>query len=342
MYILADDEYKTLIFDIIPNIISISKKIDNKNFFKNLKNFIFDICIHEEKKLTFSCSILCECFFYYYQMIDNNLINKIILFFKKCLRSKNSSIYGSTIAKIFILINNLSRVYNEHAPPLYKIIISIFIDMYDDIKRREIFLIHFQNFLIEHKQIPMDIFLDPYLNKLKNCNNYNICDFYFLSQILFHPRIEYNDLIQIINFLLSITFHNILYNKCAIFILEKIFIEYIPKSNIDEIQMNDLERLFIDYIYKIFELYIMKENNNLNGNLIGNNENEIDENENLLEMAYVIIQNNFFEINNSVKIKLIECAKIFYDNNKRHSGILLGMLKKYEDFGNILFEIEQM
>ena len=60
----TDGEYKTLLFDIFPNIIAVSKKIDNKDFFNNLKNFVFDICLHEETKLTYSCSILCECFFH--------------------------------------------------------------------------------------------------------------------------------------------------------------------------------------------------------------------------------------------------------------------------------------
>ena len=341
--ILTDDEYKTLIFDILPNIIAVSKKLDNKNFFNNFKNFVFDICIHEEKKLTYSCSILCDCFFYYYQIIDNNLINNIILFFKKCLRSNNSNLYGSTIAKIFVLIKNLGRVYNQYAPSLYKFLISLFIEMYDDLPRREIFLINFQNFLIEQKQIPLDIFLDPYMDKLKNGENYNICDFYFLSKILEHPRLEYNDIVNIINFLLSITLNHILYNKCVIFILEKILIEFIPKAKFDDLQIDDISILFIDYINQIFEIFInnISNSNFANGNLVEKKENDYDENEILLEVSYIIIKNNFGEVNNCVKIKLIECAKIFYDYNKRHSGILLGALKVYEDFGNILFEIEQ-
>ena len=339
--IKTDDEYKTLIFDIIPNIIAVSKKIENKNFFENFKNFVFDICLHEEKKLTYSCSILCECFFYYYQVIDNNLVNKIILFFKKCLRSGNSNIYGSTISKIFILITKLGRVYNQHAPPLYKFMVSFFIEMYDDLQKREIFLLHFETFLIENNQIPIDIFFEPYINHLNNCKNYNLCDFSFLSEILEHPRIEYNDIINIINFLLSITSNNILYNKCAIFIFEKILNEFIPNIYIDRGQIEEIGIKFIDYINKALETYIINVSNNFNVNLMENNEIEEDKNENLLEMTYIILDHNFGDVNNCIKIKIIECAKQYYDANKRHSGILLGMLKKYEDFGDILFEIEQ-
>ena len=337
----TDDEYKTLIFDIIPNIICVSKKIDNKTFFNNFKDFVFDICLHEEIKLTYSCSILCECFFYYYQLIDINLVNKIILFFKKCLRNDRSNIYGSTISKIFILITNLGRVYNQHAPPLYKFLVSLFIEMYDDLQRREIFLLHFEKFLLEQKQIPIDIFFEPYMDTLKNTKNYNICDFDFLSQILKHPRIEYNDIMNILNFLLSITFSNILYNKCAISILEIIAVESIRNIYLDNSQIEELSILYIDHINKALEIYIENESNNFNGNLMGNNENEEDKNEKYLEMAYLIVMQDFGEVNSCLKMKIIECAKIYYNMNRRHSGILLGMLKKYDDFGNILFEIEQ-
>ena len=337
----TDDEYKTLIFDIIPNIISISKKLDNKAFFNDFKNFVFDLCLHEEIKLTYSCSILCECFFYYYQLIDNNLINKIILFFKKCLRDDRSNIYGSTISKIFVLIDNLGRVYNQHAPPLYKFLVSLFVDMYDDLQRREIFLYHFEKFLLEHKQIPIDILFEPYMSTLKNTKNYNICDFTFLSKILKHPRIEYNDILDIINFLLNITFNNIIYNRCSIFILEKIVVEFIPNMYLDDGQIEELSIVFIDYINKSLEIYIENESNNFNGNLMGNYENDEDNNEKYLEMAYLIVMQGYGQVNSCIKLKIIECAKIYYNLNKRHSGILLGMLKKYDDFGNILFEIEQ-
>ena len=89
------------------------------------------------------------------------------------------------------------------------------------------------------------------------------------------------------------------------------------------------------------ETYIINVSNNFSGNLIQNYEVDEDKNENLLEMSYIILDHNFGEVNNCIKMKIIECSKQYYDINKRHSGILLGMLKKYEDFGDILFEIEQ-
>jgi hypothetical protein len=220
--------------------------------------------------------------------------------------------------------------------------ISLFIDMYDDLQRRELFLDNFENFLLEHKEMPIDIFLEPYLNKLRNTNNYNLCDFKFLAKILKHPRIEYNDILNIINFLLSVTFNNIVFNRCAISIMKTILITFVPYSYLDNTQIKELHNIFYDYICKAFEIYAVNENNHHDGNLLDKKIiEEEDKFESLLEMAYFIIENNFGNIINCVKSKIIEVAKIFYNIHKRHSGILLGMLKIYDDFGVILFEIER-
>ena len=340
----TDEEYQILVYDLLINIIPVSKKINNRNFFNMFKDFVFDLCLHEEKKLTYSCSVLCESFFHYTQIIDNEFADKIILFFKKCLRSHNSNIYGSTIAKLFILITNLSNIYDQYGPHLYKILVSLFIEMYDELEKREIFLLNFIQFLKSHKQMPLDIFFEPFINKLSDCENYSLCDFLFLSKIIEHPRFEFNDINNVLNFILNVSLNNNFYNKCAIFVLEKILDEIIPNKNFDERQMEDLSILFIDYMNQTMEIYMINgNNNNMKGNLTNENENENseDKNEHLLEMCYVIIQHNFGEVNSYIKIKIVECAKNYYYEKGKHSGILLGMLKKYEDFGDILFEIEQ-
>ena len=41
-----------------------------------------------------------------------------------------------------------------------------------------------------------------------------------------------------------------------------------------------------------------------------------------------------------MKNKLIEFTKKYYNKYKVHSGICLGILKKYENFSKILIEIE--
>jgi len=202
-----DSEYKSLIFDIFPTLIPPCSQINNSEFKSLFLNFLFDICLHEEYKLTYSCSIICEAFFNFHEKINDDIENKIILFFKKCLRSFNSNTYWVTIEKIFVLITKISKSYNQYAPGILKCLVSLFIEKYDDIIRREIFLINFETFLNEEKQVPWYISWIIY-NKIKSSNNYNLCDFGFIYKIINHPRIVFKDVINIINFLLNISFKN--------------------------------------------------------------------------------------------------------------------------------------
>ena len=324
----SDNEYKTLIFDIFPTLIPPSTKVKNKDFTNNFQKFLLDICLHEETKLSYSVSLLCEGFFNYHEIITDEIENKIILFFKKSIRSYSSNTYGSTIAKIFVLITKISKSYNQYAPGILKCMVALFIEMYDDIIRREIFLENFENFLNDQKQVPIDIFFEPYINKINKCNNYNLCDFQFLWKIIDHPRFEFKYIINVINFLFNVFLKNNIFNRCAIYVMEKILSNFYQKLE-DSEQIESLCDLLISHINQVIESCL---NNNKKE---GENNNEI-----LLEMTYIIIQNNIGKVNNSVKNNIIEYAKEYFTKYKMHSGICLGILKKYDDFSNILNEIE--
>ena len=322
----SDNEYKSLIFDIFPTLIPPCTQINNSDFKSLFLNFLFDICLHEEYKLTYSCSIICEAFFNFHEKINDDIENKIILFFKKCLRSFTSNTYGSIIEKIFVLITKISKSYNQYAPGILKCLVALFIEMYDDIIRREIFLINFDNFLNEEKQVPLDIFLESYINKIKSCNNYNLCDFDFIYKIVNHPRIEFKDIINIINFLLNVSLKNKYFNRCAILVMEKILNELYPKLD-DNDQIEILSQELISHINQVLDLCINNKTGEIN--------NEI-----LLEMSYCIIQHDIGNVNETVKNKYIEYAKKYYNKYKAHSSICLAILKKYENFSKILIEIE--
>ena len=322
----TDSEYKTVIFDIIPSLIPASTQIDNNKFKTNFQNFLFDICLHEETKLTYCCSIICEAFFNFHELINDDIEKKIILFFKKCIRSYTSNTFGSTINKIFVLIKKISKSYNQYAPGILKCLVALFIEMYDDIIRREIFLINFENFLNEEKQVPLDIFFDSYISKIKICNNYFLCDFNFLVKIIEHPRITFNDILNIIYFLLNVSLKNVLFNKCAIFVLEKILNDFFPSIE-DKEQLEKISQAFISHINQVIDICM-------------NNQEEDINNEIILEMSYIIIQREISNVNNSVKNRIIEFSKKYYNKYGNHSFICLAMLKKYEDFSNIIIEIE--
>ena len=260
--------------------------------------------------------------------INDDIENKIILFFKKCIRSFCSNTYGSTIEKIFVLITKISKSYNQYAPGILKCLVALFIEMYDDIIRREIFLINFENFLNEQKQVPLDIFFDPYINKIKTSNGYNLCDFNFLLKIIDHPRLGVKDIINIINFLLNVSIKKNVFNRCAIFVMEKILTELYQNLK-DQEEIKSISTLLISHINQVLDICLLNENEDIN-------------NEFLLEMSYIIIQHNIEDVKQSVKDKILEFAKKYFNKYGEHSEICLGMLKKYDDFSNILEEIEKI
>ena len=323
-----DSDYKTIILDLMPILIPHVTKNNNQTFKNIFLDFLYDICLHEESKLSYSCSIICETFFYFHDKIDDDIENKIILFFKKCIRSFCSNTYGSTIGKIFVLITKISKSYNQYAPGILKCLVSLFIDMYDDIIRREIFLINFENFLNDQKQVPLDIFFDPYMNKIKMTSDYNLCDFNFLLKIIDHPRLGFKDIFNIINFLLNVSMKKNVFNRCAIFVMEKILTELYQNLK-DQEEIKSISTLLISHINQVLDICLLNENEDIN-------------NEFLLEMSYIIIQHNIEDVKLSVKDKILEFAKKYFNKYGEHSEICLGMLKKYDDFSNILEEIEKI
>ena len=191
---------KNKVMNFLLNILPIVKQL-NDNFRSKIKEFLFDICLDEKNDLPLVVSILADAFYYFYP-IDESLANKIIYFFKTLIKDNSMITFATIVSAIFNLIEKFSQLKIKYAPQLYKDLVSIFLEVYDDIYKREFILENFEKFFNSQKQIPIDIFLEKYLSHLILNQNYNLSDFEFLFRIVEHPRIESNDLTQIIQFLL--------------------------------------------------------------------------------------------------------------------------------------------
>ena len=146
-------------------------------------------------------------------------------------------------------------------------------------------------------------------------------------KIIDHPRLGVKDIINIINFLLNVSIKKNVFNRCAIFVMEKILNEFYPNIK-DQDQIKSISTILIAHINQVLDICLLNENEDIN-------------NEYLLEMSYIIIQYNIEEVKLAVKDKIKEFAKKYYNKYGTHSEICLGMLKKFEDFSNILNEIEK-
>ena len=300
----------------------------NSNFLLELQNFIFDICFKEKNDYSFSLSILSDAFYNFFP-INEDIINKILLYFRECIKSNIQNIYSTAIFQTFILMENFGKVKNKYAPRLYKNLVFLFLNDYDNEIKREIILEGFEKFFNNYHELPIDIFLEPYLNHLNTCLNYTLCDFLFILKIVEHPRIESKDINNIIQFLLSVCSNKVLYSKTANLILSLIFEKkIIEKICTNENDINEIEFKFVDFIKSSLNSYM---NNLSNG-----------EDKAILETPYDIILENFGNVNKKIKNILIKCVKDYREMKGEYSNALLAILWYYSDNDDIICQIEEL
>ena len=329
---------KKLIYDFLSNIINDCENMEH-DFKNNLQIFIFEICLSKINDKSYNLSMLSDTF-YNFIPIEGKIVNNILSYFKYCIKSDKENISSTGICQIFNLMQRLGKIKNKYAPQLYKIIVNLFLETYDNIIKRELFLENFEKFFNENQDIPIDILFEKYLNKINSCQNYSLCDFLFLLKMVEHPRIEAKDLSDIIQFLLNVCLNNIIYTRCANLILSLIFEKKLIEkfSNIENDKIininNDLsyfeeiENKFIDFIHTALDLYISN---------ISKKEDKF-----ILETPYDIMTQNYENVNMQVKDMIINCVKKYRKIKRRHSSGLLSLMWYYDDNDDIMMQIEEL
>jgi hypothetical protein len=320
---------KSSIYDFLANIMPIAN-IMEKDFIFFLQKFIFDICLSKNNDISYNLSLLSECFYNLNQTYDNNdNVLRIINYFKDCIRSNTQNIFGTAISRIFYLMQRFGEIKNKYAPQLYKNIVFLCLENYDNESKRELFLINIEKFFNDNKDIPIDIFLEPYLNQITGCQNYALCDFLFLLKMVEHPRIESKDIFDIIQFILNVCLYNVYYTRSANLILSLIFeSDLINKKCKESYIKTDIEDKFINFIKTALDIYI--------SNILKQEDKFI------LETPYEIMSQNFFNVNSSVKKTVVNCVKKYRKIKGFHSNGLLAMMWFYEDNDDIMMQIEEI
>ena len=326
------DGEKKLVYDFLSNVINPAVEME-KDFSNNLQIFIYEICLSKISDISYNLSMLSNAF-YNFLPTDENIVTKILSYYKYYVESYFSINYSTGILQMFHLMNRLGKIKNKYAPQIYKIIVELFLKTYDNIFKRELFLENFEKFFNENKDIPIDIFLEPYLNKLNSCHNYDLSDFLFLLKIVEHPRIEGKDISDIIKFILYVCLYSINYTRCANLILSLIFEkELITKNKNDEepfkrYNLSQIENQFISFIYSALDIYI--------SNIFKKDDKTI------LETPYEIMTQNFSQINLRIKNRIIKSVKKYRKLKECHSSGLLAMMWFYDDHDDIMMEIEEI
>ena len=316
---------KSKILQFFSSILPVVKKL-NQDFSNEIQKIIYDICLNDQDDMSFSASILSDSFYYFYP-IDETKINQTISYFKMCIKSNSLNIFGTATAQVFVLMDRFGQMKNKYAPPLYKNIVLLFLELYDDIYRREFMLENFERFFNAHQEIPIDIFLEPYLSQINSVQNWNSCDLIFLFKMVEHPRMESHDITDIIQFSLSVCLNNVIYSRTANLILSLIFEKKLIQKICTPEDSQEINLKFVDFINNSLELF-MSSINNL-------------EDKAILETPFDIINEEFPNVNEQVHTQIINCVKQYRRVKKVNCSGLLAMLWNYNDHDEVMMQMEE-
>ena len=325
---IKEENNKAKIYEFFSSVLGNINDI-NKIFSDELKNIIFEIILNEEDDVSFKISLLSNIFLKFTYLSDVQ-INNIFEIFENNLNSNISNIYNTTITMMFNILENFGNIKNIYAPKLYKFIVNCFMNNinFENIYKREFILLNFEKFFNNNQTIPIDIFLNQYLNKIiNNKNNIYLIDLYFIYKIIDHPRIEFEQFCIILKYILNVNFIDINLYQVSNNILNIIFEKKIIQEKFfSEFEFTEIIQLFINYILKNLDTFI--------------NSEKIFENY-YLEMSYIIIKEKINIINENILSDLVKTIFKYRERYKKNNTILLGMLWMFDEYDDILLRMEE-
>ena len=259
----------------------------------------------------------------------------------------------TSISNMFYLLDNLAKIKDENGPIIYKSLVFLFLEEYNELPKREFILNNFQNFFYYNLNVPIDILLIPYLKFLTNNNNYynndnynnenenndnnnnknyDLIDFNFFSVIIGHPRFSPEMGEKLIQFCLKVSLENYNYLKLAIRIMDLIFsVKVIEK---DEFVFERCMKMLIEYIKKSIKNF--KKNIIIKNKKINNKNNNV-----LLEMTYDIMLEKYENVNVNVYDDIVDALECFRKEKGKFCNALLGLLWFYEDNDDVMLRLEE-
>ena len=328
MSVFTKKEISNFVFNIIPILSQNSDETFKTTFIDKIYNY----CIEETYiDLPLKLNILTNLWLYNSDYFNEEMKNSTLKLFKESIRNtfNNQELVLKdmiSISHLFYLMEKFAKEKKENGPLLYKILVFLFIEEYDELPKREFFEENFSNFYLMNQTVPIDILITPYLKHLNNTKNYDICDFNFLAIILGHPRLKPTDAEKIVNFSLNVSLNNLLFGKCSNMLLDIIFSIGILKK--DNKIYEKVQKKFSDYIREILSLYIMNIKKNIYDNAI-------------LEAPYDIMLESFGNVNANVHDTIVWAVEEYRRIKEKHSNALLGLLWFYSDHDEIILRLEE-
>ena len=305
------------VFEFLGNIIENIKEITNTEFKYFLSQFLLDYCFLDNSDKPTAFSILVDYWLTEKDLLDatcDMIINTLKRGIKNCIQKH---IQKAAISMLFKLFGELGKIRNAYAPTIYKLLIHLFLESYDDIFLKEEFITHFIAAFKYDSSIPLMIFTSPYFQLLRTSPSYDINDFKFLIYVIDHPKINDETLKEIFPFVCRVSQENYAYTRLANSIINML-----------------LEKNFIldTYIVDFFVNFI-KENIS---NFLSTPHNLM-----LLESSFDIITLNISAINHQLESFIVEAIERYKTEYKKNSYGLLSLLWFFENHDDVLLNLSE-
>ena len=339
---ITNNEYKDIsnfIFNLLP-LLGDNLEDKEKKFQYGIINLIIELIENNNNKIIDAPLLItlaaqawnyCPDFF----LNNKNKKNIVLNFMKENIRTfgtystkyENLNINNaSSICCLFHLLNNLGKIKNEDGPLIYKTLVFLFIEEYDDELIREFMLDNFSNFFLLNLKFPIDIFLSPYFKQIKLVKNISMADFNFIAVIIGHPRFTCEHALDLLDFILDISVSNLIFSKSANMLLNLIFSMKLLIKN--KSVFEKAQTTFIQYINQMLSLYIT----NLKSNVIDNT---------ILEFPYDILLEGFGDVNKEIESTLINTIDQYRSIKGINSKPLLGLLWFFKSHDDVLLRLEE-
>ena len=332
-------EITNFILNLLP-IMNENLEDKEKKFQKGIINLIMDLIEYNNEKKNdgpLFISLITQSWLNNPEIFTNNknIKNTALNYLKENIR-----IYGnvnnkfdtininsiSSIANLFYLLNNLGKIKNEDGPLIYRTLVFLFIEEYDEELKREFMLDNFSHFFLMNLKFPIDIFISPYFKQIKRVKNISMADFNFIAVIIGHPRFTCEHALDLLDFILDITLNNLIFSKSANMLLNLIFSMKLLIKN--KYIFEKAEKKFIEYIIQILNLYISNIKSNIKDNSI-------------LEVPYDIILEGFGNVNQEIEPTLINTVEQYRSIKGENSKSLLGLLWFFKSHDDVLLRLEE-
>ena len=214
----SDD--KEGLFNIYEDILDKLKKC-NAQIYAEFKTCITNFVLSYNSDKSRVISMLCDMWITLYNDLEDNLKNEILIYLdKKCL-SANSSHHTKMTALVhgFRLLNFLGsqKEKDYFAPKFFQLLLNKLIEHYNDIEYKQMSFIQFLYAFKLNLLIPIDLFLKPYFEKIKDVkkNKCDLSDFSFIEKIITYPNFNNQKIKEIIDFYFQVILYNPNYRVLA-------------------------------------------------------------------------------------------------------------------------------